>query len=343
MKSFTSFLNRNSGTKPPIRQKLFWVIIISVVVIAVLQYTSDRNSHLHELYRELYYFPIFISVLRFGTRGALMCLGVILAFYVPYIFLTWGTDWGEEAARLVELLLYLLFVLGAGYFVDRERQIKEELDRNRFITSLGRITSGIVHDLKNPLMSMTGLLERLAKGKGDSKTYLPVILGEVHRMERIVYDVLDFARPVKLKKDRCNLSSIVQSALETCREKAEKRGVMFRVSVDDSITLDADSFLLERALINIISNAVEASPSGSAIAVGLEQKGNLISITVQDHGPGMNKSTRDHCFEPYFSTKQGGTGLGLPIVKKIIEAHGGTIEIKSHSSGGTTFTITFKK
>jgi signal transduction histidine kinase len=342
VKFVTSFFDQDLDSKPPAEQKLFWVIIISIVVITLLQYQSDSSSKLHELYRELYYFPIFIAALRFGTRGALICLAVIMGFYVPYIFITWGSGWEEQAARIIELFFYLFFALGAGYFADREQQIKKELDRTKFITSLGRITSSIVHDLKNPLIAIIGLLERLSKGKGSCERYVPVLLEDARKMERIVYDVLDFARPVQLKLQPANLSKIVMAALETFREKAENKGIKFKTALDNAFTLPVDSFLLERALVNIISNAIEASPEHSVISVMLYRRDGMINITVRDHGQGMNKETLQHCFEPYFSTKQGGTGLGLPIVKKIIEAHGGFIDIELPPSGGTMFRITLR-
>lgn len=341
MKFLTSFSGRDLETRHPARQKLCWIIIASIFAITFFQYQSDSSSRFHELYRELYYFPIFVSALRFGTRGALICLAVILGFYLPYIFITWDACWKEQAARIIELFFYLFFALGAGYLVDREQQIKQELQETRFITSLGRITSSIVHDLKNPLIAIIGLLDRLSRGKGDCSAYVPVLLQDARKMERIVYDVLDFARPVKLNPEPRKLHEIILSALETCTEKAEEKGIEFKAELDNSITLDVDGFLLERALVNIISNSIEASPEKSVITVTLQKKDGVANITVRDQGPGMDSETLKRCFEPYFSTKSGGTGLGLPIVKKIIEAHGGTITIDSPSSGGTIFTIKF--
>ena len=341
MKFLSSFPGQElETTKAPVRQKLFWVIIVSILAITILQYQSDSSSKFHELYRELYYFPILVSALRFGTRGALVCLAVILFTYIPYIFITWHTGWAEQAARIIELFFYLLFALGAGYFVDREQQIKQELERTRFVTSLGRITSSIVHDLKNPLISIIGLLNRLSRGKGDCRAYVPVLLQDAKKMERIVYDVLDFARPVQIKPELRNLHEIILSAIEMCREKGQKKEIKFQSDLDDSIALNVDAFLIERALVNVISNSIEASPEQGVITITLKKKDGMASITVSDQGPGMDRETMKRCFEPYFSTKSSGTGLGLPIVKKIVEAHGGAISIDSPPSGGTVFTIT---
>lgn len=328
-------------------QKLFWLIAISITAITFLQYFSTRECRLHELYRELYYFPLVIAALRYGRKGALICLSSIYLLYIPYIIITWRDSWQEEATRVVELFFYMLLAMGTGYFADREKKIKAELDRNRFITSLGRITSAIVHDLKNPLISIIGLLERLAKGKGDCSKYVPVILEDAHRMERIVYDVLDFARPVNIKKENTELSDIVKNAVAMCSEKAEKAGVAMETSLDE-IHAGADPFLLERALVNVISNAIEASTGTSGgrsdtsqkISIKLKKNNGSARITVRDYGPAMDKKTMEHCFEPYFSSKKAGTGLGLPIVKKIVEAHKGSTAIDLPPSGGTSFIIT---
>ncbi len=321
-----------------IRQKFFWLITVSIIGITILIYLSDRACKFDELYRELYYFPIFIAAMRYGKRGAMTVLAVILLLYTPRIILTWGDGWKAETARLAELLFYLMFAIGAGYFADREKQVKAELDRNRFMTSLGRITSGIVHDLKNPLISIIGLLERLAAGKGDCTRYVPVILQDAHRMERIVYDVLDFAKPINLRKRQCNLSEVVKNAIKMCREKAGIAKVSMDAEIDDVLTL-ADSFLMERALVNVISNAVEASGKGGKIQISLHRQASSARIVIRDYGQGMDKDTMEHCFEPYFSHKANGTGLGLPIVKKIVEAHGGSISVELPPEGGTAFQI----
>ncbi len=326
-------------------QKVFWLIALSVTGITGLQYFSSRECSLHELYRELYSFPLFIAAMRYGTKGALICLASIYALYLPYMFITWQGSWKQESVRVVELFFYLFLAAWAGYFADREKALKAELEQNRFVTSLGRITSGIVHDLKNPLISIRGLLERLAKGKGDCSRYLPVMLSDTQLMERIVYDVLDFAKPLKLKRKGVDLSAIIENAVRICREKAKKAGVSFDVRLSD-ISVEADQYLIERALVNIISNAIESlsevsrlTQKDKKISIKLERHNNSAQITVRDNGKGMDKEIRKHCFEPYFSNKRAGTGLGLAIVKKIIDAHDGRIDIALPDSGGTAFII----
>jgi len=301
-----------------------------------VQYFFHGSGDLWEFERELYYFPIFLAAMRYGRRGALIALGAIYLFYIPFTVYTWRGSLEREFVRVMDLVFYLLFAFGAGYLADRDKRIRDELERNRMIISLGRITSGIVHDLKNPLISIIGLLERLAEGKGDCETYVPVMLQDALRMKRIVNDVLDFARPVKLKKELCNISDVVQNAVKMCEEKAQKAGVKLSTSLED-IYAQIDPFMLERALVNVISNAIEASGKGREVVIASRKQDGTALIVVRDKGPGMDKETLAHCFDPYFSRKTRGNGLGLPITKKIVEAHGGAVAIEQPLSGGTAF------
>ena len=321
-----------------LRQKFFWLITLSILGISAVQYFFSDTADLQEIDRELYYFPIFVAAMRYGMRGAMVALCAIYFLYIPFIAMTWKGSIGHESARVVDLVFYFLFAFGAGFLADRDRKIRAELERNRLTISLGRITSAIVHDLKNPLISITGLLERLARGKGDCATYVPLILQDAYRMKRIVDDVLDFARPVKLKKERCSLAGVIRHAVEMCQERAEKAGVRVETELED-VRADADSFMLERALVNVISNAVEASEPGKKVVVRLHRDGDFVRISVRDFGSGMDRETIEHCFEPYFTRKQGGNGLGLPITKRIVEAHGGHVKIGQPESGGTVFSI----
>ncbi len=314
------------------------MITISILGISAVQYFFSDTPDLQEIDRELYYFPIFVAAMRYGMRGTMIALAAVYFVYIPFIVHTWKGSIEHQSARILDLIFYFMFAFGAGYLADRDRRIRAELERNRLIISLGRITSAIVHDLKNPLISMIGLLERLSKGKGDCMTYIPVILKDAYRMKRIVDDVLDFARPVKLNREECSLASVIRQAVEMCREKAEKAGIRIGTDLAD-IQTSADSFLLERALINVISNAIEASSRGSEVDISLRRDDDSALIAVRDHGSGMDQETIDHCFEPYFSRKKGGNGLGLPITKRIIEAHGGQVEIRQPKSGGTLFKI----
>ncbi len=321
-----------------LRQKFFWLITVSILGISVFQYFFSHATDFQEIDRELYYFPIFVAAMRYGMQGAMTALIAVYCLYIPFIAMTWKGSIEHECARMIDLFFYFLFAFGAGYLADRDRRIRSELEKNRLVMSLGRITSGIVHDLKNPLISMTGLLERLARGKGDCATYVPVILQDAYRMRRIVDDVLDFARPVRLKKERTSLAEVVSRAAEMCEEKAHKAGIQVEATLDE-VRSEIDPFLLERALVNVISNAIEASSAGEKVVVSLKKGRDSAVIAIRDHGRGMDQNTIEHCFDPYFSSKEAGNGLGLPITKRIIEAHGGHVRIEQPESGGTLFNI----
>ncbi len=310
-----------------------------IASVSLPLYFTTWPRELHDFYRELYFFPVFYGALRFGLRGSLIVCGIITIVYFPFILKNWGGAFLNELRMIAEILFLFIFAVFSGYIIDKEKKMREELERNKFIISLGRITSGIVHDLKNPLNSTIGLLEKLAQGKGKSEIYIPVMLKDAYKMERIVYDVLDFARQARPRKRLVNLSEVMCQAIISCRQKAKEASVKVVADIND-VYKEVDSFLLERAIVNIVSNAIDASKPNQDIEVSLHKDEGKALIRVKDNGPGMDQETYEHCFDPYFSSKQGGTGLGLPIVKKIIDAHNGSISVECMAERGTEVLIT---
>jgi signal transduction histidine kinase len=137
-----------------------------------------------------------------------------------------------------------------------------------------------------------------------------------------------------------DMRSIVRQASEACKAKAEEKGVTLVVDAPDMpITLAIDSFKLQRALANIINNAIEASDQGQDVEIVVENKKRSIAITIRDHGSGMDRETLDNIFVPFYSRKSSGTGLGMAIAKKIIDGHWGRILIESQIGKGTKVTV----
>jgi signal transduction histidine kinase len=155
-------------------------------------------------------------------------------------------------------------------------------------------------------------------------------------MKRIVNDVLDFARPIHLELKEMNAGYVIKKACELCIGKAEERGVTIVIDIPDlPVKINLDSVHMQRALVNLIGNAIEASGSGQNVSVSADIKEDSLSIVIRDDGTGMDEETRGNLFMPFFTKKSAGTGLGMPIAKKIIEGHDGTIDIKSHPGDGT--------
>jgi signal transduction histidine kinase len=159
-------------------------------------------------------------------------------------------------------------------------------------------------------------------------------------MQRIVNEVLDFAKPMKLDLRQADIGETIRRAVEACRTKAGERGVSLTVKLPpEPISIAMDSFHVQRALVNLIDNAVEASRQGGQVAISAATSRNQLIVTIMDRGAGMSRETQDHLFEPFYTTKCGGTGLGMPIARKILEEHGGTLAITSKEGVGTEATV----
>jgi len=223
-----------------------------------------------------------------------------------------------------------------GLLSERERRNRAQAERERYLAGIGRVATVIVHDLKNPLISILGFARRISEGKGDSRRAAQTIAESAEAMQKIVNNVLDFARPMQLDIRDCDVGETVTRAVETCRTKAVERGVSLIINAPaEPVTLGIDTFHVERALVNLIDNTIDASPDGGQVIVTSTADSQGLFVTVKDHGAGMDSEIMAHLFEPFYTTKSGGTGLGMPIAKKIFEEHGGTLAITSRQRIGT--------
>ena len=321
------------------RNKKYYMaaIVLSSLFITYLNYSTIEKIHaLHDIYRQLYYIPLLIGVLVFGLRGTILTYILVSILYLPYVAETWTGEILLEMKRVLFLLFAGIFSFLAGYLIDRDSKRKEKMGKERYLAGLGQVSSAIAHDLRNPLVTIEGFARRIQQGKGDKDAAIQVIIDSVAVMKRIVNDVLDFARPIQLELKEQNSGYVIKKACELCIGKAEERGVTIVIDIPDlPVKINLDSVHMQRALVNLIGNAIEASGSGQNVSVSADIKEDSLSIVIRDDGTGMDEETRENLFMPFFTKKSAGTGLGMPIAKKIIEGHDGTIDIKSHPGDGT--------
>ncbi len=316
-------------------------IITSAFLVTYLHYSAVESIHaLHDIYRELYYVPLLIGAVAFGLRGAVLTYLFVSILYLPYMAGSWTGQFLLDTKRVLFLFFAALFSFIAGFLVDRDRKRKKEMERERYLAGIGQVASTIVHDLKNPLLTIQGFARRTEEGKGDPSVAARAILDAAEIMQRIVRSVLDFAKPIHLDMKEENMGDVIRKACGLCAGKAEEKAIDLSVRIqDDTVNIHLDSVQMQRALANLITNAVEASGQGQVVTVGTGSKGGFLSITITDHGAGMDKETRENLFIPFFTKKSAGTGLGMPIAKKIIEGHDGKILIESRAGKGTRIII----
>ena len=174
------------------------------------------------------------------------------------------------------------------------------------------------------------------------------MIRETERLEDMLKEALDFSRPLELNRKKQDMNPVVRDALSVVTEAALEK----QVNIEDSLGTNLpqvhfDEKKMEQLLIDLIMNAIQASPEGSAVSVStavpmgrtLSRNRNYLMIDISDHGHGIPEENREKILQPFFSTKKDGTGLGLPIVKKIVDAHHGRLEIKDNPEKGATFTV----
>jgi signal transduction histidine kinase len=214
---------------------------------------------------------------------------------------------------------------------------------------VGKLAAGVAHSIRNPLTSVNMRLFSLKRSLAMSDSQqedFQVISEEIRHIDTIVRNFLEFSRPPKLKMQRVSPSDVVDNALVLLRHRLESYGVgvtLIRTAGLPEIWVDPDQ--LKEVLVNLVLNACEVMVNGGVITIreeagGESPLGPAVVIRVSDTGPGISESVQDKVFQPFFSTKEEGTGLGLSIATRIIQDHGGTLDLESKKNEGATFIIT---
>ncbi|HYR72181.1 MAG TPA: ATP-binding protein [Candidatus Acidoferrum sp.] len=213
------------------------------------------------------------------------------------------------------------------------------------LAALGRLTSGVAHEVKNPLNAMMIhvelLKERLEDSGVDVKKSLEVIGGEIRRLDRVVQGFLKFMRPQELTLKPVDLNAMLQSVCALLEAESLSHGVRFVLELDAALpAVSADEELLRQAFINIVQNAVQAMPSGGAVRIRTRpEEVDWVRVTVTDQGVGIAPEDVDKIFKLYYTSKPGGSGIGLSVVYRIVQLHDGTVEAKSELGRGTAVIV----
>jgi len=232
--------------------------------------------------------------------------------------------------------------------VTDRRAREARLRRAENLASLTTLAAGVAHEIKNPLGSIgihIQLIQRALKAptRLDRKTvrhYLDIVSEEVDRLNRIVVDFLFAVRPMDARLEDGDLNKVMSDLLEFVHFELSEAGVTVATRLDEGIpTLQFDEKFLKQAFLNIINNAVAAMPEGGTLTVTTRRKGDVVEIDIADTGVGISEENMTKIFEPYFTTKDFGSGLGLTVVYKIVKEHGGEISLRSKEGEGTTFTV----
>jgi len=220
---------------------------------------------------------------------------------------------------------------------------KDELIRSEKLAFTGRIAASIAHEIRNPLTNVSMSLQQLSKGFKPGHPHvkhIDIVNRNLGRVNYLITELLNCARPPKLKLVEFDIHKAIRNVLDNAKPKIKSQKIeVIRRFTANPFIIKIDKTYIERVFLNLIINAIEAMPKGSKLSIITELNGQYLLIKIQDTGKGIAEKDIIRIFDPFFSTKAGGVGLGLTICYGIIVSHAGTIEVESKARKGSVFTV----
>lgn len=229
--------------------------------------------------------------------------------------------------------------------LDSLESINTQLQVSERLAALGRITAGVAHEVKNPLNSMRLWLENLreslpADQDAGAQQAVNVLDKEIDRLDAVVKRFLDFTRPMEIRLEATQLSELLREVLEIAQPQLQKANILLAQLLPiDVPEVYVDRALLKQAVLNLVLNAAEAMPNGGQLRLVLSRRGEMAEITVGDTGRGIAPENKQKIFQLFFTTRPGGSGIGLASAFRIVQLHNGSIDFTSEVGRGTTFRI----
>jgi len=234
-------------------------------------------------------------------------------------------------------LALVLVALGLWRFSLREERLKAAMERDRRLAALGEMAGVLAHEIRNPLASMKGHAQLLAERLGEDtpeRQKADRVVGEALRLEELTADLLSFIRSKQIDRRDVDPRTVLEAAA------AELGDGRVEVEVESPVeSWPLDPSLLQQALTNLLRNALQASPDGGRATATLASENGTLLVRVRDRGEGVAEADRERIFEPFYTTRTRGTGLGLAVARRIVSLHGGTITVENHPDGGAVFEV----
>ena len=345
------------------RGRIFWILLKLALLYVLLGYTGTVSSN----YWLLLTLPVLSGATALGVVGTLVVAFLAAGSYLSFFLLI---DWQrfeiapEEISVVVIRVASLLMVgvlanaLAEDLRIQTQnsrraadqlaaanaqlQQAEEAVRRSDRLAALGQLSAGLAHELRNPLGTIRGSAEMLTRAvSGENEVAREVagfISSEVDRANSLITRFLHFARPLELRPEVADLAQTVDRAIANVEREAP--GIAFYKNYAPEIPpFRFDAELMERVLYNLILNAAQASPAGGAVTVKTRAGAEMAEIAVIDRGSGVDPAHLNTIFNPFFTTKPEGVGLGLAIVAKIVDEHGGKISVESEKGRGSVFRV----
>lgn len=332
------------------------VLVLGVISVAH-QATNPALVWWHVAYQDLCYVPILVAAYWFGLRGGVATalvagLGTAVHFHsmwhgnAPFVisqygqavaFVITGTVGGALATAERRATLRRQEALAAAEAAHAElRASHEQLMRADRLSSLGEIAAGLAHEIGNPLAGVKGALEiirsRAADGTPEAE-FSALASGEIARLEALLEEFLRYARPHEPRRGPTDIIDVLDRVASLLSREAEHQDVSVIVARTDVPDIPVDADQMAQVFVNIVLNAVQVSPRGGQVTIEASACDDALVVDVRDEGPGIRAEHRSKIFDPFFSTKARGTGLGLAISNRIVQGHGGRIEVLQPDRG----------
>ncbi len=334
------------------------------LLAAATWFTPPHAIELHNVLHHLNFLPFMMAGMIFGWRGAAKAIAFSALIQAPVIARHWSR-WPMDAKdQILEFSIFASAGVIAGLLSDRERiqrmkveSTKRELEdvytelrenvekmkKTERLSAAGQLAASLAHEIRNPLASISGAAGILKRGNastGNQQECLGILEKESQRLNKLLTNFLDFARPRLPRYQRCDPGAIIRSVIVLARHTAIRQQVEVLDELPQRLpALDCDGEQMKQVLLNVLLNAIQATQSGGCVIVRALATGANLSIEVRDEGCGMSFAELEKIFEPFFTTKEAGTGLGLAVAANIVEQHGGLIRAANNPDHGMTFYI----
>jgi len=357
---------------------LFTALLLTVIGIGMLHFfTPGHLVFYHDTYRRLSYFPIVLGAIWFGWQGGIFMAVLSSIFFIPHLLLYLGGPPETYLSELTEIVLYLAAGTVTGIIASREARLREgyrllsekleksyarlhretgllleaeeQLSASQRLSALGQLSASLAHEIKNPLSSIRGateiLMDEIPVGH-PRREFVEILAKEAARLNVTVEEVLTYSRGrgadpgASMTEPLSHCLTQVNRLVQNHLRKKKVRLTMPDTTAGADFPVDGGRFT--QVFLNLILNAIDAVPeSGGEIRVELETTADGgRRIAVVDNGPGIPAADREKIFTPFYSGKEDGTGLGLPISRKIVERFGGRLEVTDAETGGACLVVT---
>lgn len=360
------------GTAPG---KVLWIVLELLLAYLLIGHSGVQTGQgwgvggLNGNYYLILLLPMISAATYLGVVGSwlitLLCCGSYLSFVLFVDFEVWTID--PDQARVLVMRLLFLAVVGnlvnvlaealrvqsakyqkaAEELAEANRSLNEAeaaVRRSDRLAALGQLSAGLAHELRNPLGTIRASAEMLSRSVPEDNAVAREVAGfiasEVDRSNSLVTRFLDFARPMQLKLAPAGLGEVLDRAVALVeRDAPQHRVTVYKNYSPDLAPFPIDAELMERVFYNLLLNAAQASDDDGAITLKTRRMDGTAEVAVIDRGSGIDPKIREQIFNPFFTTKSNGVGLGLAIVSKIVDEHGGRMAVESEPGKGSIFRV----